>query len=373
MPEEWTIETPATCAEQGKETQTCTREDCNHTETREIPLDWCGECPDCIDRCNHEMTTWTVEKYATCTTSGEEKRNCNNCDHTETRPIQELNHNMSIWTTTRNPTCTQTGTEKRTCTRCTHFEENTIGMLPHNRNWLETTPRTCTTNAIESHICSDCDDISNTRTGTFADGHQWIDGEIITPASCLVNGQRKTTCTTCGIEGTNRIIQAPGHTFGPYITVPPTCTEFGYKSETCTTCNHERQFEFINETGHNFTDWEKIKDPTCMEPGSETRHCQNCDLPQTRDINPTQCGTCELCYTHDCGIHCMIHCTDENCEICNPPPPPPPTGNPNKGLDAKWIGIIIGAAILILGIMVVILLTMIHKNRKEEKTERQNV
>jgi len=272
--------------------------------------------------------SWTVTIQPTCTTEGHERKTCQHgCGYYIGQDIPALTHNMSIWTTTKNPTCTQTGTEKRTCTRCPHFEENPLGLLPH----------------------------------------QWIDGEIITPASCLVNGQRKTTCTTCGIEGANRIIQASGHTFGPYITVPPTCTEFGYKSETCTTCNHERQFEFINETGHNFTDWEKTKDPTCMEPGSETRHCQNCDLPQTRDINPTQCGTCELCYTHDCGIHCMIHCTDENCEICKPPPPPPPTGNPNKGLDAKWIGIIIGAAILILGIMVVILLTMIHKNRKEEK------
>jgi len=266
---------------------------------------------------------------------------------------------MTAWIVTTNPTCTTAGKQTRTCqNNCNYSDTNPISILPHDREWIQTTPATCTSTAIESHRCRDCNDINATRIGAQMLNHIMSPWTITTPATCTTTGLQTRNCTmNCGtIEAVS--IPMLEHTRTWTETRAATCTVDALESFRCTTCNNASCTRSgAPAHGHDMSDWIITSPATCTETGQRTRTC-----------------------THGCG-HTEVDvislgCDNLVCEICGepaPPPPPPPTGNPNKGLDAKWIGIIIGAAVLILGIMVFILLTMIHKSRHErENTAHTN-
>ena len=115
---EWNIVTPATCTTDGSQKREC--KNCEYYEEQVIPLGHNYELvvtdPTCTDKgyttvtcskCqysfvyNHAFATghnfgeWNTVKSATCTTEGEEKRECKNCDHFETQPIKSTEHNYN--------------------------------------------------------------------------------------------------------------------------------------------------------------------------------------------------------------------------------------------------------------------------------------
>ena len=132
----WTQSKVPTCTEQGEEKRTCSR--CSYYETRTVnatghkDTDNDGFCDndDCkVNICNHESTTVTGKKNATCTTSGYSGDTvCNKCKATVTKgeSIAALGHNLSTWTQSKAPTCTEQGEEKRTCSRCSYYETRTV-------------------------------------------------------------------------------------------------------------------------------------------------------------------------------------------------------------------------------------------------------
>ena len=114
---EWTQTKAPTCTEKGEEKRNC--KNCEHFETREI------------DVSEHSYGEWTQTKAPTCTEKGEEKRICKNCEHFETREIDVSEHSYGEWTQTKAPTCTEKGEEKRNCKNCEHFEIREIEMVSH--------------------------------------------------------------------------------------------------------------------------------------------------------------------------------------------------------------------------------------------------
>ena len=59
----------------------------------------CGNCETELSRdtivvpaTGHSIGEWTVSTAPTCTEAGEERRDCNNCDHYETRELAALGH-----------------------------------------------------------------------------------------------------------------------------------------------------------------------------------------------------------------------------------------------------------------------------------------
>ena len=77
-------------------TATCTEDGSYDNVTR------CGNCEIELDRTTivvpatgHSFGEWTVSTAPTCTEAGEERRDCNNCDHYETKELAALGHDYS--------------------------------------------------------------------------------------------------------------------------------------------------------------------------------------------------------------------------------------------------------------------------------------
>ena len=86
--------TAPTCTEQGYTTYTCSA---------------CGDSyvSDYVASLGHAMGSWYTTKEATCTSDGEQRRDCSRCDHFETQVITSNGHSYSKKVTA--PTCTEQG------------------------------------------------------------------------------------------------------------------------------------------------------------------------------------------------------------------------------------------------------------------------
>ena len=148
----WTTNTPPTCTTMGRVTRSCTRADCNATETQSISA------------LGHAWTAWTTNTPPTCMTAGSETHSCSRCSETETQEIPALGHDYSAWTTNVLPTCTSPGSEGSLCTRCGTGETQAIPALGHDWTaWTVVTPATYTALGEEAHDCSRCN-AHETRT-----------------------------------------------------------------------------------------------------------------------------------------------------------------------------------------------------------------
>jgi len=356
---EWVETTPPACTTNAIETAKCI--DCDYTGGTRTGRNAFG----------HTYPEGTTSN-ATCVTPGTNVVECLDCGHSiDLGAIDPDAHSMSAWTTITEPTCTQLGLRERTCTHdCGHIEEENIPIAEHAREWVETTPAACTTHAIESLRCVNCLHIDGTRSGEHSHGHTWIDDKEIIAATCLAEGRGATKCKDCGIPGFEVTLTATGHRYGISELFEPTCTGFGYVKAICSDCNNEHKHTFRSETGHTWIDGEILTAPTCVTGGSRKTVCRDCNIESTpKDLpaNPCFWENCQLCFPHDCGEHCVEHCFNLDCEICNgtsppPPPPPPPIGSPNKGLDAKWWGLI--AAAIVIAIATPILIYLIPRRKK---------
>ena len=196
---EW-MDNTATCTDPGTETKYCGR--CDYTEsqyTEPLGHDYiyhdakdktCTEdgwyAYETCDRCDyttkvvipasHEMGEWYVSIPGNCT-SGEERRDCSECDYFETRTPE---HDL-VYHEGKTPTCTETGYKSyETCTKCdyTTYEE-----LPITHTYGDTTHTDATCSAPECDVrtCEICGHIEVVY-GEDAKGHSYEDGK----------------CTICG-------------------------------------------------------------------------------------------------------------------------------------------------------------------------------
>lgn len=80
-------------------------------------------------------------------------------------------------------------------------------------------------------------------------------------ATCTANGTKTCSC------GDTQTIPATGHSYT--LAANPTCTTNGYRRCAC------GDTQIIPATGHSWGSYQKVKDPTVYEPGSEVRTCRN--------------------------------------------------------------------------------------------------
>ena len=149
--------------------------------------------------------------------------------------------------------------------------------------------------------------------------HHWDQGEIITEATCIEEGEKKFTCSICGDEKTEKV-SATGHQHTEIrnkkeatcketgysgdtwckdcgkkilsgqtiaktenhswdagkVTTKATCTEEGEKTFTCSICGDEKT-EKVSATGHQHTEIRNKKEATCKEEGySGDTWCKDC-------------------------------------------------------------------------------------------------
>ncbi len=229
QPGNWVVTLQPTYSAEGTETKYCTV--CNEViETRAIPqLIYTRAI------CNHNVTTWTVDKPATCTTAGRQSGSCSYCGQHITEPIQATGHEWSAWNTTVAATCTKDGSEEHRCAKCSATETRSIQATGHewSDTWTITSPATCTKEGSQQHNCTKCN-ATETQTiralGHETYGDRW---NLETPATCTTDGKETQQCNRCSdlIEQT---ISAKGHTWGEWTQTPE-----GEEKRSCTTCHEE--------------------------------------------------------------------------------------------------------------------------------------
>ena len=236
------VTTAPTCTEQGYTTHTC----------------YCGECyvDSYVDALNHSFGDWHIVEEPTCAELGEEYRDCNRCDHFETREIATTEHTYEAIATV--PTCTEQGYTTYTC---------------H-----------CGDSYVDSYV--------------DALGHRFGVWEEIKASTCTEPGEELRDCDRCGHLETCEIA-AMGHTYEAIVTAP-TCTEQGYTIHTCH-CGDSYVDSYVDALGHNYGERTQTKAPTCTEGGEERKVCQACDhfeafeLSKIEHVDNDLNGSCDRC------------------------------------------------------------------------------
>ena len=221
---------------------------CSHSETRTV-----------TEVHTHSYGAWQVKTPAGCMTAGEERRTCS-CGQYESRAINATGHNFGEWTKVSD------SEEKRVCGTCSHTESRTVSATHTHSygSWQLTTTPGCMTAGEERSYCS-CGHFQSRPVN--ATGHNYGDWKVFKAATCTTTGEERRTCT-CGLFE-SRIINTIAHNY-----VGGTCSSCG-GAETTTP-----------EHTHSYGDWQVTTKATCTTPGEEKRTC-SCGLAETRTINAT--------------------------------------------------------------------------------------
>ena len=202
------------------------------------------ECPE------HSFGDWTVESAATCTENGIKTRTCTNCGRLERQEIPALGHDYAEWVVTTEPTCTETGVETGTCIRCGATETRTVKALEHDLVHHDAMAPSCTEIGWEAYdTCTRCD--YTTYKEIPALGHDYAEWVVTTEPTCTEPGVETGTCARCGATG-ERETAALGHDVDEWtVMTEPTCTETGVETGICTRCG-ETVIRVIEALGHEY-------------------------------------------------------------------------------------------------------------------------
>ncbi|MBQ6873370.1 MAG: InlB B-repeat-containing protein [Clostridia bacterium] len=244
-----TVETDATCVEDGVITKTCSR--CGDVQVSEGD-EATGE---------HTWNTeYTIITEADCDTNGSKAIYCSVCG--ELKPdstviIPALGHKESDWIVDKKANCTEDGSKHIECTVC--------GV-------------TLKTEAIPSK-------------GGHTQGALVKTNE---PATCSKVGEGVYKCTVCGETYIDVIaIDADNHSYSEWNKVDANCTDEGYKVRTCTNkdangkvCGAEER-RTVPALGHNY---QLVKEEIVEQNGNFvtkfTYKCSRCGGTYT-DTTPT--------------------------------------------------------------------------------------
>jgi LPXTG-motif cell wall-anchored protein len=198
---DYTVITPATCAEEGEQTRTCTVDGCGETETAAIPT--LDHTPD------QSVTENTVDASCTVAGSYDTVVYCTQCGAEVSRTTETIpaaGHTWGAWETVTSPNCTDKGSEKRVCSICKYEESR--DLEPNGHTWQETVTidkqATCTEDGSKSVHCTICE-VTKDNEVIPATGHTWDNGEVTKEATETERGERILTCTTCGSTKTEPI------------------------------------------------------------------------------------------------------------------------------------------------------------------------
>ena len=107
-PDEWIVDTPATCTEKGEQHGTCSV--CGETVTEEIAA---------LNPDGHTPSEWVTTKAATCTEKGERQTTCSVCNQIAAKEeIPALGHNFIDDKIITYATPDTSGTKQQKCSNC---------------------------------------------------------------------------------------------------------------------------------------------------------------------------------------------------------------------------------------------------------------
>jgi len=227
-----------------------------------------------VDATGHSFGDWYETLAPTEETEGEERRDCDNCDAYETRPIPELDHTHSYVAVVTAPTCTEQGYTTYTCACGDTYKDDYVDATGHTEVVDAAVAPTCTaTGLTEGKHCSVCDTVLVPQEVVAATGHDYT--TVVTAPTCTEQGYTTYTCA-CGDTYKDNYVDATGHDYEETVVTNATCTTAGLKTITCSKCDYSKDEE-IAALGHDEIAHE-AKAPTCTEIGWEAYvTCSRCD------------------------------------------------------------------------------------------------
>ena len=201
-----------------------------------------------IDATGHEKTT-TTKVDATCTQNGSVTVTCDACDATiSTETIEAQGHFFGQWTKTKDPTCTEKGEDRRDCKNCDHVETRAVDAKGHTEGTVvveNEKAATCTAEGSYDNViyCSICNaELSRNTIAVEKVAHDYK--TVVTEPTCTDKGYTTYTCSVCGDSYVADEVAALGHTPGETVVennVPSDYNNAGsYENVVyCTVCNVE--------------------------------------------------------------------------------------------------------------------------------------
>ena len=242
---------------------------------------------------SHNWNSGSVTKQPTCTATGVKTYTCCTCGAVKTETIPKKDHTpgpaatclsaqtctvcgvqlaSSTWhkfdsgTITKRPTCMEEGIRTYTCIYCGHTETEPVSRSNSHTPGAEAT---CTS----PQKCIDCGEQLAPPTG-----HNFDNGIIIKEPTCLEDGIKIFTCSSCGTTRTESVY-GRGHIRGEVAT----CTS----PQKCTVCGTQ----LAPALGHNYSGSYYYS----AHPHEEYQKCTRCNS-EKKTGNTKKVDGCSICY-----------------------------------------------------------------------------
>lgn len=209
----------------------------------------------------HKFGEWKITREATETQEGEKQRTCSVCKYVEKEIIAKLEHvhTFGSLTVKKEATELEDGYGERTCSACGYVERVTIYALNHTHKFaIEWTSDE--TEHWHIAICGHTE-VSNKEE------HKWVKEEIIKPATCTEDGEKKLVCSVCDRTKTE-VIPAKGHSFSEEWKSDAT---YHWHVATC-----EHSTEIDGKAKHSWGDWKDVQATPDSSQQEQYRICDVC-------------------------------------------------------------------------------------------------
>ena len=248
---------------------------------------------------DHSFGDWTTVTAATCMAVGEQRRDCEHCEHYETAEIAKdttvHTGNNTTGVNAKAATCTETGYTGDTLCECgvtvEHGED--IPATGHkNTKTVGYVAATCgAAGYTGDKFCNDCETTIATGEVIQATGDHIYTWTTTATATCVAKGVETGTCS-CGATTTRDIeIDPDAHNLKTVEAKTATCIQIGWNA-----------YEYCDREGCSYTTYVEIP-ATNSHSDSETDNdhiCDTCDKVMTECSGGTaSCTKKAVCTT--CG------------------------------------------------------------------------
>lgn len=103
----------------------------------------------------HTYGQWYLLEGTSCAQKGQERRDCDTCDHYELRTAEQVQHQFGDWYEVTPPTNTETGLQRRDCKVCSEFETRDIPSLDQSNTRVFGTVTGCVVLNVRAGAGSD--------------------------------------------------------------------------------------------------------------------------------------------------------------------------------------------------------------------------
>ena len=176
----------------------------------------------------------------------------------------------SEWLVLDTVSCGEEEKQQIICTKCSEvLDEKTITKEHEYESVV--TPATCLVDGEIEYTCKLCSDLYTEKIPST--GHVYEE-QVIVEVTCDTNGEIKYTCKHCD-DSYTETVESIGHEYEETVISIKTCDVDGEIKYTCKHCS-DSYTEKEKATGH---DYEKtvLSEATCTEKGEIKYTCKNCD------------------------------------------------------------------------------------------------